>query len=151
MNLYDIGNSLEWCLSDYCDDLQINYDLKILAVNLSIRIVVNGEEYTQILTVSQFIRSKDFYKCAKDLCEINTYDILRYIQKEIWLGGEVGEPDYQRTMQIIRNCLCYTADNFGAYPCESDVTLEDFRNMGLTDEEIEYFGWEYLFDVEEEE
>lgn len=75
---------------------------------------------------------KAIYECAKDLCE-------------------VGEPDYQRAMQIIRNCLCYTADNFGAYPCESDVTLEDFRNMGLTDEEIEYFGWSYLFDVEEEE
>ena len=93
---------------------------------------------------------KAIYECAKDLCEIDTYDILRYIQKEIWLGGEVGEPDYRRAMQIIRDCLCYIADNFGAYPCESDVTLEDFRNMGLTDEEIEYFGWSYLFDVEEE-
>lgn len=69
MNLYDIGNSLEWCLSDYCDELQIYYDLKILAVNLSILIVVNGEEYTRILTVSKFIKSKDFYKCAKNLQE----------------------------------------------------------------------------------
>ena len=69
MNLYDIGNSLEWCLSDYCDELQTDYDLKILAVNISIRIVVNGEDYTQILTVSQFIRSKDFYKCVKSLQE----------------------------------------------------------------------------------
>ena len=94
---------------------------------------------------------KAIYECAKDLCEIDTYDILRYIQKEIWLGGEVGEPDYQRAMQIIRDCLCYTASNFGAYPCESYVTLKDFRNMGLTDEEIEYFGWSYLFDVEEDD
>lgn len=94
---------------------------------------------------------KAIYECAKDLCEIDTYDILRYIQKEIWLGGEVGEPDYQRAMQIIRDCLYYTADNFGAYPCESDVTLNDFRGIGLTDEEIEYFGWSYLLDVEEEE
>ena len=94
---------------------------------------------------------KAIYECAKDLCEIDTYDILRYIQKEIWLGGEVGEPDYQRAMQIIRDCLCYTASNFGAYPCESYVTLEDFRNMGLTDEEIEYFGWSYLLDLDEDD
>lgn len=69
MNLYDIGNSLKWCLSDYCNELQIHYDLKILAVNLSILIVFNGEEYTQILTVSQFIRSKDFYRYAKNIQE----------------------------------------------------------------------------------
>ena len=100
--------------------------------------------------------TRDFEKaiinCAKELANINTYDLLIYIQREVWLGGsEVGEPDYQRAIEIIRNCLCYTADNFGAYPCESDVTLEDFRNIGLTDEEIEYFGWSYLFNVEEEE
>lgn len=94
---------------------------------------------------------KAIYECAKDLCEIDTYDILRYIQKEIWLGGEVGEPDYQRAMQIIRDCLCYTADRYGAYSMNCEETLYKFREMELTDDEIEYFGWEYLFDVEEEE
>ena len=94
---------------------------------------------------------KAIYECAKDLCEIDTYDILQYIQKEIWLGGEVGEPDYQRAMQIIRNCLCYTADRYGAYSMNCEETLYKFREMELTDDEIEYFGWEYLFDVEEEE
>lgn len=69
MKLYDIGNSLKWCLSDYCDELQLHYDLKILAVNLSIKTVVNGEYYTQILTVSKFIKSKNFYKCLKNLQE----------------------------------------------------------------------------------
>ena len=100
--------------------------------------------------------TRDFEKaiinCAKELAEIDTCDLLIYIQREVWLGGgETGEPDDERASEIIRNCLCYTADNFGAYPCESDVTLNDFREIGLTDEEIEYFGWSYLFDVEEEE
>ena len=94
---------------------------------------------------------KAIYECAKDLCEVDTYDILIYIQKEIWLGGEVGEPDYQRAMQIIRDCLCYTADRYGAYSMNCEETLYKFREMELTDDEIEYFGWEYLFDVEEEE
>ena len=95
---------------------------------------------------------KTSMECARELANINTYDLLIYIQREVWLGGgEIGEPDYQRSVQIIRNCLCYTADNYGAYPCESDITLNDFREMELTDEEIEYFGWGYLLDLEEEE
>lgn len=99
--------------------------------------------------------TRDFEKaivdCSVELCDIDTYDLLIYIQREVWLGGgEIGEPDYQRALQIIRNCLCYTADNYGAYPCESDITLNDFREMELTDEEIKYFGWGYLLDMEEE-
>lgn len=114
------------------------------------------EHHDSAESVGKFLfMTRDFEKsimeCAKELAQIEAYDILTYIQREVWLGGEVGEPDYQRAMEIIRNCLCYTADNFGAYPCESDVTLNDFRGIGLTDEEIEYFGWSYLLDVEEEE
>lgn len=91
-------------------------------------------------------------ECMRELAEINSYDLLIYIQREVWLGGgPVGEPDYQRAIQIIRNCLCYTADRYGAYPEEVSETLYKFREMEITDEEIEYFGWEYLFDVEEEE
>lgn len=67
MKMYDIGNSLKWCLSDYCDELQIHYDLIRREVSVSIRTVINGEYYTQYLIVSKFIRSKDFYQCVKNL------------------------------------------------------------------------------------
>ena len=114
------------------------------------------ERHDSAESVGKFLfMTRDFEKsimeCAKELAQIETYDILTYIQREVWFYGEIGEPDYHRAIQIIRNCLCYTADNYGAYPCESDITLNDFREIGLTDEEIEYFGWEYLFDVEEDE
>ena len=115
------------------------------------------ERHDSAESVGKFLlMTRDFEKaiinCARELAEIDTYDLLIYIQREVWLGGgEVEGPNYWRAIEIIRNCLCYAADNFGAYPCESDVTLEDFRNIGLTDEEIKYFGWSYLFDVEEEE
>jgi hypothetical protein len=100
--------------------------------------------------------TKEFEKaiidCAVALSKVNTYDFLTYIQREVWLGGgEVGEPDYQRAIEIIRNCLCYTADCYGAYSLDCQETIDKFREMGLKDEEIEYFGWEYLFDVEDEE
>ena len=99
--------------------------------------------------------TRDFEKaivdCSVALSEVETYDFLTYIQREVWLGGgEVGEPDYQRAIQIIRNCLCYTADCYGAYSLDCKDTLDKFREMSLTDEEIEFFGWEYLFDVEED-
>ena len=110
----------------------------------------SAESVGKILLITREFE-KALMECAKELANINTCELLIYIQREVWFGGKVGEPDYRRAMQIIRDCLCYTADNFGAYPCESAATLEDFRNMGLADEEIEYFGWSYLFDIEEEE
>lgn len=110
-----------------------------------------AEAENKILFVSRDFE-KAILECARELAKIKAYDLLTYIQREVWLGGgEVGEPDYQRAMQIIRNCLCY-ADNEGGYYTDSpSVTLRKFREMDLTDEEIAYFGWEYLFDVEDEE
>lgn len=100
--------------------------------------------------------SRDFEKaimeCARDIAQIKAYDFLTYIQREVWLGGgEVGEPDYQRAIEIIRNCLCYTGDCYGAYREDVSETLRKFREIDLTDDEIAYFGWEHLFDVEEED
>lgn len=100
--------------------------------------------------------SRDFEKalleCAKELADIDAYELLTYIQREVWLGeGEVGEPDHQRAIKIIRNCLCYMSDGYGAYPEDCGETLRKFRELDLTDEELMYFGWEYLLDVEEEE
>lgn len=95
---------------------------------------------------------KAIIDCAVALSAIETYDFLTYIQREVWIGdGTVGEPDYQRAIEIIRNCLCYTADCYGAYSLDCKETLDKFREMSLSDDEIEYFGWEYLFDVEDEE
>jgi len=95
---------------------------------------------------------KALLECAREVAQIEPYDLLTYIQREVWLGGgEIGEPDYQRALQIIRNCLCYTADCYGVYNTSDEERLEKFREMDLSDEEIAYFGWEHLFDVENEE
>lgn len=94
---------------------------------------------------------KALLECARELAQIEPYDLLIYIQREVWLGGgEVGEPDYQRALEIIRNCLYYNAECYGAYREDVSETLRKFREMELTDDEIEYFGWAYLFDVEDE-
>jgi hypothetical protein len=95
---------------------------------------------------------KAILECAKELAQIEAYDFLTYIQREVWLGGgEVGEPDYQRAIEIIRSCLCDVEYHYGRYGSDRARTLDKFRELELSDEEIAYFGWEYLFDVEDEE
>ena len=95
---------------------------------------------------------KAIMECTRELVRVHAMDLLVYTQREVWLGnGEVGEPDYKRTIEIIRNCLCYTADYYGAYSSDCEETLRKFREMDLTDDEIAYFGWEHLFDIENEE
>ena len=94
---------------------------------------------------------KAMLECAKELSDINAYDLLMYIQREVWLSGEVGEPDYQRALQIIRNCLCYVGDIYGILNTGDGERLEKFWEMELTDDEIEYFGWGHLLDIEYEE
>lgn len=91
---------------------------------------------------------KALLECARDLAFVEPYDLLVYIQKEIYLGGD--GISYQRAMQIIRDCLCYTADCYGSYRLDEEETLGKFRNIGLSDEEIEYFGWKELLEAEEE-
>ena len=117
------------------DDIDANHD----------RAKENGE----ILCYTRELE-KAIIDCAVALSKIETYDFLTYIQREVWLGGgKVGEPDYKRAIEIIRNCLCYTSDVYGAYTEDCANTLRKFREMDLTDDEIAYFGWEYLFDVED--
>ena len=110
-----------------------------------------AEAENKILFMSREFE-KALIECARALAQIQPYDLLTYIQREVWLGGrEIGEPDYQRAMQIIRDCLCYTADCYGSYRLDQEEALGKFRNIGLSDEEIEYFGWGELLDEEFEE
>ena len=95
---------------------------------------------------------KALIECAMELAQIEPYNFLTYVQREVWLGGgNDGEPTYKRAIEIIRNCLCYTCDCFGAYASYDIETLNKFRSMDLEDTEIEYFGWGYLLDAEFEE
>ena len=94
---------------------------------------------------------KALLECARELADIDAYDLLTYVQHDVWLGGEeIGQPDYKRALQIIRNCMCYVADCYGVYNTSDEERLEKFHEMDLTDDEIAYFGWEHLLDTEEE-
>ena len=93
--------------------------------------------------------SRDFEKaiieCAEALSKINTYDLLIYIQKELWLGGD--GIDYQRAIKIMKGCIAWVlADTY-----ETDYALQEIREMGFNDNEIEELGFGWMLDAEEEE
>ena len=93
--------------------------------------------------------TRDFEKaivnCAKEIAEIEVYDLLIYIQKEIWLGGS--RISYQRAIRLLKNCIAMLDEHHG--DCYS--TLNDLNDAKFSDDEIEEPGYGYLLDVDEEE
>lgn len=88
--------------------------------------------------------SRDFEKaiiqCAADLATVNSYDLLIYVQREVWLGGD--GMDYQRAIQLLKKCMNWIEDD----RCGYAETLDTFEHIGFRDDEIESFGYAYLFD-----
>lgn len=84
-------------------------------------------------------------ECASELAKIEAYDLLMYIQREVWLSNE--NMDYQRAIELLKKCMSWIEDDH----CECAETLDTFQYIGFTDDEIENFGYQYLFDCVEEE
>lgn len=89
-------------------------------------------------------------ECMKELAEVNAYDLLTYIQKEVWLCGEVGEPDYQRALEIIKGILS-TEEYYCEYCAGGESFIGKLEEYGIREDEICYFGYEKYIDIEEEE
>ena len=92
--------------------------------------------------------TRDFEKaileCAKELAQIDPYDFLIYIQREIYLGGD--GISYQRAIDLLRGCLDYCRNN----TYEIMYTLEMAEEMGFDENEIEELGYGYMLNEEEE-
>lgn len=93
--------------------------------------------------------TRDFEKaileCAKEIAQIEPYDFLIYIQREIYLGGD--GISYQRAIDLLRGCLDYCGNN----TYETMYTLEMAEEMGFDENEIEELGYGYMLSEEEEE
>ena len=87
---------------------------------------------------------KAFIECAAAIASTcNAYDLLLYVQKEIWLGGD--GIDYQRAIQLLKRCIGWEiGDTY-----ELSFALEEVREMGFTDDEIVELGFEYMLDCVE--
>ena len=79
-------------------------------------------------------------ECAKEISKIPAIDMLQYVQKEVWLSGE--GMDYQRAIELLKKCI--NSFDFNYSP------LDEIRNIGFEDDEIEELGYGYLLEEEEE-
>lgn len=84
-------------------------------------------------------------ECAREIAAVGTYDVLIYIQREVWLGGD--GIDYKRAIMLLKQCLGWIEDDRGG----CDKMLDVFDEIGFYDSEIEELGWGFLFDAKEEE
>lgn len=83
-------------------------------------------------------------KCAREIAEIPTIDLLQYVQKEVWLSGD--GIDYQRMKHIATVSIDWITSN----DIDSEAILDHLRMLDLTDDEIVEFGYEWVLDKEEE-
>lgn len=98
---------------------------------------------------THFFVTRDFekaiYECAHELAAFENNDLLIYIQKEVWFGGD--SIDYQRSIYILKGCIAWVlADTY-----EIGHALQEIREMGFYDDEIEKLGFRWMLEVEEEE
>lgn len=89
---------------------------------------------------------KALIECAMELAQIHPYNLLMYIQKEVWLGGD--GISYQRAMELLKYYIEYIySNNDGDY----EATLDELYCRDFSSEEIEELGYGFLLDVKEEE
>ena len=86
---------------------------------------------------------KAIIECARELSKIDSYDLLIYIQKEIWLGSD--GIDYKRAIDIAQTCLNYIIDN----ECiGNEEILDKLYELDLRDKEIEDLNFGWVFEEE---
>ena len=93
--------------------------------------------------------ARDFEKaiidCAVAICDVNTYDLLSYIQQEVWLSGD--GVSYQRAIQMVQRCVDWIANDVSCGDAYDDLTC----GIGFDEDELAELGFGYLLDVIEEE
>ena len=95
--------------------------------------------------------ARDFEKaiieCATKIAKVDTYDLLIYIQKEVFWSNE-GGLDYGRALELLHTCMNWFID----YDCcETKEMLGRFYDLDFTDTELETLGLSWLFEEEDEE
>ena len=85
-------------------------------------------------------------ECAREIAKVEAYDLLVYIQKEVWLSDN-GGMDYKRAMDLLKRCMAQIESDEG---CDNTETYNVFQYVGFNDDEIEALGFKYLLEEEEE-
>ena len=89
---------------------------------------------------------KAIIECAAEIAKVNTYNLLIYIQREVWLSNE--GIDYQRAVELLKSALEYLE---GYNNCNNKENYEAFVDIGVSDYEMEMLGFEYLVYQDDED
>ena len=84
-------------------------------------------------------------KCAHDLADINTTDLLVYVQKELYLSND-GGMSYQTMARRLSDCIEWIIRDADC----SDAVKDLKYGVGFSENELRSFGYDYLFDVIDE-
>lgn len=90
---------------------------------------------------------KALIECAREIAKVDTYGLLVYIQKEVWLSND-GGIDYKRAIDLLKKCM---ADIEDVRWCNNKDVYDAFCYIGFTDDEMQELGFGYVFDYEEDE
>lgn len=131
MNVVDCGqqsyNNEEWC-NEIIKEIDARHDKA-------------EAEGKWLLMTRDF--EKTLLECSKEIAAVNTYELLKYIQKYAFIGGEVGELDYQDAIECLKSCMSYIEND--KYTMAD--TLSAFYDVGLDDDQIEMLGFGYVLDI----
>lgn len=86
-------------------------------------------------------------ECARAIAQVDIYDLLVYIQKEVWLSHE-GGIDYDRAVERLKKCIYDIEEREN---CEDKLLLQALDDIGFDDDDIEKLGFAYLLNDTEEE
>lgn len=84
---------------------------------------------------------KTIIDCAVALCDVDTYDLLVYIQKEVFLSSN--GIDYQRAIKLLNKCVEWIDETHASV----GETYDTLNYVGFSDSDIEMLGFEYILDV----
>ena len=89
---------------------------------------------------------KALIECASEIAKVDAYNMLVYVQKEVFLSNE-GGIDYDRAVHLLKRCMNWVEENHSSLW----ETYDMFDDLGFNDEELETLGFAYLLDVKEDE
>lgn len=82
-------------------------------------------------------------ECAKKLAEIEIYDLLIYIQREVYWSNE--GIDYQRAIELLKGCMGLIMGDR-----ELDYVRDDFIDyIGFEEDELDSLGYGFLVEDDE--
>ena len=91
---------------------------------------------------------KAIFECSRELAQIETYDLLVYIQREVFLSSN--GIDYRRMEKLLKKCVEWIEETHASL----GETYDTLSYLDFNDSEIKMLGFEYILDVvypEEEE